>query len=134
MPRDLWVLHVPWMTGDPWIPRDPWMYTRPIDAVRFVDPARPVDAAETGGGDAVAHFHPSPTPIPQLDGDASDEEDPGLRRRRNTSQDKKYSSTSTRPQKDFCILRITRLSKETSLIRSVNSKLYCIVCRGGIQT
>ena len=78
MPRDLWVLHVPWMTGDPWIPRDPWMYTRPIDAVRFVDPARPVDAAETGGGDAVAHFHPSPTPIPQLDGDASDDEDPGL--------------------------------------------------------
>ena len=97
MPRDLWVLHVPWMTGDPWIPRDPWMYTRPIDAVRFVDPARPVDAAETGGGDAVAHLHPSPTPILQLDGDAPDNEDPGL----DLSTEKDLTFDGDRPYLDL---------------------------------
>ena len=51
---------------------------RPIDTLRSIDPARPVDAAETVGSNAVSHLQTSPTPIPQLDGDASDDEDPGL--------------------------------------------------------
>ena len=53
---------------------------RPVDAVSPMDAARPIDAAKTGDaaetGDAVNHFPPSPTPIPQLDGDAPEQDDP----------------------------------------------------------
>ena len=67
--------------------------TRPVDAARPVDPvspmdaarpvhaARPINAAKTGDaaetGDAVNHSLPSPTPIPQLDRDSSEKDDPG---------------------------------------------------------
>ena len=54
----------------------------PMDGARPVHTAIPIDAAKTGDaaetGNAVNHFPPSPTPIPQLDGDAPEQDNPEL--------------------------------------------------------
>ena len=66
---------------------------RPVDAVRPVNAARPVDTARTRGCRETHGYHetrrccrdwrcrksspPSPTPLPQLDGDAPEQDDLG---------------------------------------------------------
>ena len=49
---------------------------RPVDALSPVDAVRLVHAAKTDN--ALNHLPPSPTPIPLLDGDAPEQDDPGL--------------------------------------------------------